>query len=316
MAVVVTVGEILVEIMTKKTGQGFLWPGDLIGPYPSGAPAIFIDQVARMGINCGIIARVGPDDFGLLNINRLKGDGVDMSRALYTSGYTTGTAFVTYFDNGDRKFIFHFPHSAAGKLSPEDIDEEYISKAGYLHIMGCSLTASESMRAAIEKAVEVAASNGVTVSFDPNIRPELLEDREIRKVFNSILDTTNILLSGENEMTMFTGCLDVKDAVLQMKARGISLIVLKNGSKGTKVYNNDEYYFIPAFRVEEIDPTGAGDCFDGAFIAAIVEGKSIKEAAELANAAGALSVTKKGPMEGVHYKKEIIDFLSSNREKL
>ena len=113
-----TAGEILVEIMAAEIGQKFDRPGKFIGPFPSGAPAIFIDQVARMGADCGLIARIGEDDFGELNKKRLEADGVDGSKIIYTPDYTTGTAFVTYFEDRSRKFIYPFTHAAAGQLGP------------------------------------------------------------------------------------------------------------------------------------------------------------------------------------------------------
>jgi sugar/nucleoside kinase (ribokinase family) len=310
MSKVVTVGEILVEIMAKKAGQGFLEPGEFLGPYPSGAPAIFIDQVARMGVSCGIAARVGRDDIGVLNIERLKSDGVDTSHILETPDFTTGTAFVTYFPDGGRKFIYHFARSAAGALCPDDIDEQYIGSAEYLHIMGCSLSASESMRQAILKSVGIAKENGVRISFDPNIRPELLDVEDIKKVFDSILDRVDVLLTGEGEALMLTGCDCLESAVSLFSSKGMSIIVVKNGSKGAKVFSNEGLIEAAPFKVDEVDPTGAGDCFDGAFIASLVEGASLREAVLAANAAGALGVTKKGPMEGASFKRDILKLIS------
>ncbi|MDK2817691.1 MAG: tagatose kinase [Moorella sp. (in: firmicutes)] len=303
---VITVGEILVEIMTKYTGQEFSVPGELMGPYPSGAPAIFIDQVARMGVDAGIIARVGEDDFGKLCINRLQSDGVDTSHIYKTPGYTTGTAFVTYYLNGERMFIFHFSHAAAGQLEPEDVDENYIKAAGYLHVMGCSLTASASLRQAIWKAVKIAKENKVIVSFDPNLRPELLNNREVKEVYENILGVADIILSGKTELATLTGESDIIKGVDWLKGKGANIIVLKDGARGASLYSGEEYYHVPPFKVQEVDPTGAGDCFDGAFIASLVSGIGMKEALEIANVAGALSVTHKGPMEGTSFKKDIL----------
>ena len=70
---IITIGEILVEILAKEIGQELCAPGIFLGPYPSGAPAICIDQVGRMGAKAAIIAKVGDDDFGLLNLRRLQG---------------------------------------------------------------------------------------------------------------------------------------------------------------------------------------------------------------------------------------------------
>ena len=313
MAKVITIGEILVEVMAKKTGQGFLKPGEFLGPYPSGAPAIFIDQVARMGVSCGIIARVGEDDFGTLNIERLKDDGVDTSHIIKTPGYTTGTAFVTYFPDGGRQFIFHFTHSAAGVLGPEDIDENYIGKAEYLHIMGCSLSASESMRQAILKAVGIAKSNGLKISFDPNIRPELLNVQSIRNVFDSIIECVDILLTGKEEAMQISRTDTLEEAISVFRTKRISTIVVKNGSKGARVYSEDGFINIPPFNVEEVDPTGAGDCFDGAFIASLADGMLPDKAALTASAAGAFAVTKKGPMEGAFIKDDILMFMKNEK---
>jgi tagatose kinase len=83
----VTVGEILVEIMATTVGTGFLAAQPLLGPFPSGAPAIFIDQVARIGGAAGIVAAVGDDDFGTLNIERLRA-----SRPAAPSSVTATTA--------------------------------------------------------------------------------------------------------------------------------------------------------------------------------------------------------------------------------
>jgi len=101
-----TMGEILVEIMATEPGQSLRTPGRLVGPFPSGAPAIFIDQVARLGHAAGIIGCVGDDDFGWLNIERLRQDGVDTSAITVLKEVVTGSAFVTYDQTGERHFIW------------------------------------------------------------------------------------------------------------------------------------------------------------------------------------------------------------------
>lgn len=75
----VCIGEILVEIVATTQGEGFVDAQPLYGPYPSGAPAIFIDQCGRIGGSAAMIGAVGDDDFGRVNVDRLKRDGVDVS---------------------------------------------------------------------------------------------------------------------------------------------------------------------------------------------------------------------------------------------
>ncbi len=308
MSKVITVGEILVEMMAKEVDQGFIKAGQWSGPYPSGAPAIFIDQVARMDVECGIIACVGNDHFGELNLKKLKEDGVDTSGVSISEDYTTGTAFVVYYSDGGREFIYHFPNSAAGQLEPQNIKKNYISKAEYLHIMGCSLAGSQNMRSAIRKAVLLAKEEDISLSFDPNLRPELLKRQEYNLLLNEILFHTDIVLTGRKELTsLFKKGVEICLKILREK--GVKLVVLRSGADKIEVYKDKKLMEYKPPKVEEIDPTGAGDCFDGAFIASLTKGYKIEKAIRYGAVAGALSVRKFGPMEGTSFESEIESFL-------
>ena len=114
---ILTIGEILVEIVASSKGDGFLEAQPLTGPYPSGAPAIFIDQVGKLGAPCAIISRVGDDDFGTLNLRRLQQDGVDTSGITVAPGESTGSAFVRYREDGSRRFVFNITHRQMNRLS-------------------------------------------------------------------------------------------------------------------------------------------------------------------------------------------------------
>ena len=103
--------------MATEIGQTFKTPGLFAGPYPSGAPAIFADQAARVGASTAMIGCVGPDDFGTLNIERLQSSGVDTRAIRRVPGSTTGIAFVTYKPDGGRDFLFTIPTSASGSAS-------------------------------------------------------------------------------------------------------------------------------------------------------------------------------------------------------
>ena len=93
---ILTIGEILVEIMATDKGDGFLEPVKLVGPFPSGAPAIFIDQAAKFGQPAAIIGCVGNDDFGRVNLDRLRRDGVNVEGIRIDPETATGSAFVRY----------------------------------------------------------------------------------------------------------------------------------------------------------------------------------------------------------------------------
>ena len=306
---IIAIGEILVEILTEKLNQEFTLPGTLLGPFPSGAPAIAIDQAARMGAKTAIVAKIGADDFGLLNKERLRQDGVDVSHIIETKDNVTGTDFVTYFSNGDRKFIFHFTHAACGELCPADIKEEIDKNTKFLHIMGCSITGSPSMGEAIMQAVRLAKKHKVGISFDPNIRPELLYGH-IMDFYNEIIDAADVLLTGKTELASLFH--ETEPAVARLLGQKDRIVVVKDGAKGTCVYSRREAFRVAPFPAINVDSTGAWDSFDGTFLALLCQGTDIRTAAIYGNAAGAKAVEKLGPMEGNTNRAELDAFIKEN----
>jgi len=87
---------------------------------------------------------VGSDDFGKLIVNKLKEDGVDTTYIQLLDDCTTGVAFVTYYSDGSRQFIYHLPMAASGRISENQINRGYLSKTSYFHIMGSSLSINNS----------------------------------------------------------------------------------------------------------------------------------------------------------------------------
>jgi len=312
---VIALGEILVEIMRTKKDVPHTEVGEYSGPYPSGAPAIFIDAIARLGVKCGFIGVVGDDDFGRLLIDRLKNDGVETGYIKARSGFTTGTTFVMYYSSGIRKFIFHLRHAAAGQLSPADLDPNYVSKVKLVHVMGSSLAVSESSRDACYEAVTIVKKAGGMVTFDPNLRPELLNVEEIRKLCAPIMRVCDVVLPSGAEAEALTGFKDPVESAKALLNFGTKMAVVKLGRDGAIIATRDETIREPAFEVIELDPTGAGDVYDGAFVVGILEGWPLKRTARFASAAGAIKVTKFGPMEGPGSRREVEEFASSRQLK-
>lgn len=298
MAEVWVMGEMLVEIMREKEDVPLDCQGTFRGPFPSGAPAIFIDTVARLGHDTGIVGGVGKDDFGKNILDRLEKDGVDTSQVLRSDRNSTGVAFVTYFSDGSRKFIYHMGNSAAVEAKMPEAD--VFDGIKYFHIMGCSLMANKDFAKEIVKTMELAVAKGAKISFDPNIRKELLVDKSILDQVKNVIGLTNVFLPGVSELLDITGTKTVEDAIkVSFENDNLEILALKNGSKGCTVYTRSEKIHMGVYPVEQKDATGAGDCFDGAFISGLLEGKTLKEAAQMAAAAGALNAAAFGPMEGM-----------------
>jgi len=294
---IVTLGEILVEIMAVERGQSFRAPGTLIGPFPSGAPAIFIDQVAKLGHPCGIISCVGDDDFGWMNIERLKADGVDVSGIRIHSEYVTGSAFVRYEASGERDFIFNIEHSACGHITLTEAATALLEECGHFHIMGSSLFSFRIIDET-KKAIEIVKERGGTVSFDPNVRKEMLKIPEMRAALEYMLQYCDVFLPSGPELMLLTEAKTEAEAIREILDLGVSGIVVKRGAEGASYHDRDGELRTPGFRVTEIDPTGAGDCFGATFVTCRLQGNSVADSLRYAAASGARTVCAKGPMEG------------------
>ena len=311
MAVIVSIGEALVEIMRPKRGQPLDRPAEFSGPYASGAPAIFASAAARLGALVGFGGTVGADAFGECILNHLLADGVDCSALRRVEGLLTGIAFVAYAMDGSRSFVFHLPQSAAALMAEGQFPPGYWEGTRYLHVMGSSLSISDTMRDACYRAAEVVRAGGGTVSLDPNLRPELMPLDRIRSVCEPILEAADLVLPSGEELTMLTGALTPEGGASLLIDMGVEIVALKRGANGSSVYTEDGVTDVPSFKVEEVDPTGAGDCFDAAFVVGLSEGWPLETVALFANAAGALATTRLGPMEGTFSREHVWEFMAS-----
>ncbi len=299
MAEIVIMGELLVEIRRPKEDIPLYESDYFRGPFPSGAPGIFISTAARLGHSTAIISGVGNDDFGKNILSRLKHDGVDVSRVIIPEDGHTGIAFVTYFADGERKFLFYMDNSPCVKAkAPENMSGFEDTK--YMHIMGCSLMADVTFAKEIIKFMNMLKSHGVKISFDPNVRLEMMKDRAVLDMLQEVFRNSSILMPGVSELKMFTGKDDIDEAIKSVfENPSLEILVLKNGSKGSKIYTrNGLEVEQPIYKVVQADATGAGDSYDAAFICGLAEGKSLADAAKMGAAAGALNAAAFGPMEG------------------
>ena len=164
----------------------------------------------------------------------------------------------------------------------------------------------------IQKAAKQIKIRGGTISFDPNIRPELLNTTRAKANFYEILASTDLLLPSDEELVLVTGISDVEEAINYLFSIGINEIALKKGCQGATVFTPENSYEECPFKVVEKDPTGAGDCFGGTYVGCRRIGMDIPASLKYANAAGARNVTVQGPMEGVGTLKDLEAFMQKN----
>lgn len=308
---IATIGEILVEFVSHTANCALEEIATYSGPYPSGAPAIFLDQAARMGSDTQMVGGVGSDGFGRAVLKRLTEDGVGVQGVTISPDLSTGVAFVSYYDDGKRDFIFHLTDTAADHFEmPADL---LTPSNTLLHVSAASL-GSARMRAVIMTAVRYIVEAGGKITCDPNARPELMRDPAIRDALKEVMDVSYCLMPSTSDLGFLFPDLSEDDAIERLLGASVEIIAIKRGSVGATVVSGDQRFEFDRHKVVEVDPTGAGDCFCGTFVSLLAQGASVEEAGHRANAAGAIAVTRRGPMEGNSSPTEISQFLKNSKE--
>ena len=258
------------------------------------------------------IGSVGADAFGDCLLHQLAADGVVTAGVKRLDDHTTGVAFVAYNADGSRNFVFSL--GAGGTLTEDMLQLALFDGLRCFHIMGSTLSMSDAVLSVCHQALEMAIDAGALISFDPNLRPELLPPEAARSAFAPFIAAADIFLPTEAELIQLSGAYTVDDATAALlKQRPERAIVVTRGADGCSVFTADGRLDVAGCAVREVDPTGAGDCFDAAFLTGLLEGKTTLEAAQLANACGALAVTEKGPMAGAKSRAEVERFMLYQR---
>lgn len=231
------------------------------------------------------IGGVGAADFGRSAVDRLMADGVDCRLVRSFERRATAVAFVSYLEDGSRQFIYHIDGTPA--VWADSSGAAQIEDAAFFHVMGCLRMANDDFRGRISAVAETLAAHGARISFAPNIRPELLGQRRLDEVVGPILRRAHVLLPGTAELAMLGGQ-ETSEANVEalLAATPLEIVVVKQGKQGCTVYMRAGAEAVPAYPVNEVNLTGAGDCFDAGFLCGLLEGKSLRECALNAGAFG------------------------------
>lgn len=310
---IASIGELLVEFVCADKDGHHRRVGTYSGPYASGAPGIFIDQAARCGGRCIFAGAVGDDAFGQVILDRLTADGVDTSLIAMVTGVPTGSAFVSYNADDSRNFVYNIVHSAASQFVADysTIEKLVNFGAGVMHVSG-SVLASVAMREKVLRVCKALHSRGAAISYDPNVRKELISDPDYFTTVNELMAICTYFLPSEEDADVLFPGESLESYAPKLFAKRADYVVLKKGDKGSSgIHRDGETYNFPSHKVDVVDPTGAGDCFCATFVTLISSGQfPFEKALQYANAAGALAVTKMGPMEGNSTRVEIETFLA------
>ena len=310
---VLSLGEIVVDLF-GPTGSS-LQAADRFTPAPGGAPANVAVALARLGVPTGFVGAVGNDPFGHGLIDRLKGEGVDTTRVQFLDDVPTTLAVVASPTPTQQEFILY--RGADAQLTLTAADRSYFATTQLL-VYG-SVTLSAACREAAAQAIDWIKDGGGLVVFDANLRPALWSDLDVaRDGTLRGVDTADVCKVNETELDLLSGGKDIEAGSRWLLDRGVQLVLVTLGARGTYFDNGRSSGWVPAFPINALDTTGSGDAFLAATIAGVLDTSldlarldegALANIVRFANAAGALNATSLGAMTSLPTRDAVLAFL-------
>lgn len=304
----ITFGETM-ALMMPTSSKGIEYsPGfqGLIG----GAESNVAIGLSRLGHRVGWFSRLGKDPFGRLILKKIRGEGVDVSRAELTTEAPTGLMLREVI-SGKTSVYYYRKGSAASTLRPEHLDEAYLSQAQYLHVTGITPALSESCLETAREAIRLARKHDVKVCFDPNLRLKLWSIDAARPVLLELAQEADYFLPGLDELKLLYQTDSFDEIVTRLRElRAVSIV--KGGNDETYIVDREQVTAVPYFKAEQVvDTVGAGDGFCAGFFAGLLRQYSLPEAVKLGNLVGCMVVQVEGDWEGIPTWEQVEAFLNN-----
>ncbi|WP_164667212.1 sugar kinase [Virgibacillus doumboii] len=305
---VMTLGESM-ALFTPKI-KGYMRYASDFTVKVAGAESNVAIGLARLEYRSAWLSRLGNDEFGKKILMYIRGEGVDVSQVHIDESASTGLYFKEMLTYDEMRVQYYRKNSAASRMKPSDLNEEYIASAKFLHITGITPALSESCYETVMKAVEIAKRNGVTIVFDPNLRRKLWSEEKARQALLEVSAKADIVLPGIDEAEFLFGQSDTETLARQLYKHGASIVVLKMGSNGAFYLSEKEQGHVPGFPVKHVvDPVGAGDGFATGFLSGLLDGLELEKSVKRGAAVGALVTMVKGDVEGLPDRSRLNSFI-------
>jgi sugar/nucleoside kinase (ribokinase family) len=295
----VTVGDLCVDLIVDlgdtepAFGQAEQWIPDYTAEM-GGSGCIFACQAAKLGLRVAVVGRVGDDPFGQLALRRLAESGVETRFITVTPGLKTGLGLALCRASGDRAILTY--GGSINAVYPADLSDDLLRSARHLHY--CSYFLQTHLRAAVPAIFRRARALGLTISLDTNWDPE--GRWAAAGDLAAALALCDVFLPNEQEALAITGAAGLADALDLLVGRiRLPVVAAKRGELGARVAAGAERLESPVEPVAALaDTIGAGDSFDGGFVAAWLAGRPLAECAALGNACGRASTQARGGIAG------------------
>ena len=282
-----------------------------------------LGKLGLPGVETTWISRLGDDEAGRLILSELTGK-MTVSAPMY-AGESTGLSYLNHHEDGEHVKTYRRKGSAASRLTFEDVSP-HLEGCDLLHVTGITPALSEICRDTIFEALRYADWADIPVSLDLNFRPQLWDPHDARPVFEDMLELSSIFKLGYDEAeAVWAKGWTPGEYARHFQGRNGGLVVMTLGPGGALAYDGKNVVSHGGFKVEVVDPIGAGDAFVAGFLGAIfreiapaeflalavdVRQPVLEEALEIANVCGALTCTRLGDTAAMPTMKEVEEFLS------
>jgi sugar/nucleoside kinase (ribokinase family) len=307
MSGVLCCGNLVLDILVRPV-DAFPWGTttlvESIEQHLGGNGASTSYTVGKLGIPVRLAGMVGADAFGNVLLRKLESARVD-TQLIQRSPAPTATTTVLVNSSGNRMFLHRLGASEEAFSERFEFTPHVTHGMSRFHL--ASVFGLPRLRPHTADLLRRAREAGLATSVDTqwDTRGRWMQD------LAPCLPFTDLLFMNEDEARMLSASSDPARAAEAMREHGTNVVVVKLGGRGCALYGPASVVECPAFQVPVVDTTGAGDCFAGAFLAALLRGRSFADAAKFANAVGALTIQQLGAVEGVRSFKETEDWMLS-----
>ena len=305
MSDVICLGELLIDLVSTETGVALI-DAPAFKKAPGGAPANVAVGLAKLGVTVGFMGKVGDDEFGHFLARTLAENGVATSGLRFSDRARTTLSFIAARADGVRECMFYRHPGADMLLEPSEIDVRAIQAARIFHFGSITLI-DEPSRSATLHAVETARQAGLLVSYDPNLRLSLWPSAEAaRQGMMTGWPLAHVIKVNREEVEFLTGLTDLQAGASRLWHDRLKALLITDGASGAYYVTAAHHGYVPGFKVDVVDTTGAGDGFVAAFLARLLGDEALLEepgrieaALRYANAVGALTCTQRGAIPGL-----------------
>lgn len=270
--------------------------GDKITYIPGGKGANQSYAIASAGGNVKMLGCVGSDENGEKLLRNLEQAGVDVSDIKKSEGIPTGLAIIGVSQKGDNSIIVVPGANSLFGLKYLRDTEKYIRESDYVILQ------MEIPQETIYEAISIAKKYGKTVILNPAPAPEEIPDRILQMVDYITPNEKEIMTISKQEGDTFE---EIEAAAKILIARGVKNVLVTLGSHGAMHVTKETCQIYPGRKVEAVDTTAAGDCFNGAFVTGLSENMSIEKAIRFANVFSSVAVTRKGAQSSIPKREEV-----------